>query len=105
MMSDATTGTGGGVRCGYDDVAMFGRWTLEPVGPSLYRLTAACVAVADGLLSLPGCVVWVPRGPVCFEWTCDGPVPNDGDRVDCVLGAPRLMPRRSDDATLPAREA
>ena len=98
-------GRGGGIRCGYTEVATFGRWVLDPIGHGFHRLQADCVTMADGLLSLPGCVVWIPQGALRWEWTLDRPVPNDGHRVDCMVTTPQIKPMEVDDGTLPAGEA
>jgi hypothetical protein len=92
-------GRGGGIRIGYDSVATFAEWSLSEIGPRLYRLRARCANVADGLLSLPGCVAYVPRGGgVQYEWDFDRPVPFADDWVDAVVDSPRVArPDRQED--------
>lgn len=104
-MTTGQRGRGGGVRCGYAAVATFGPWTLESIGPGLHRLQAECATVADGLLSLPGCVVWVPRGALRWEWTLDRPVPNDGRRIDCVVTTPQIKAMEEPDGAMSPGEA
>jgi len=97
-MDETRQGRGGGIRCGYDEIGRFTRWNLTSVGPGLYRFEAWCEGMADGLLSLPGLTLWVPVGHLHYEWTQNGPVPHDGDRVDCVVDAPRLTPARLEES-------
>lgn len=94
MAERVTRGAGGEIRADYAVAAKLGAWTLETVGPGLYRLRASLFKVVPPLLALDGLAVWIDKGKLRWTW----PLPADsfgveeGRRLDAIVGVPKIGP-------------
>jgi hypothetical protein len=92
---DRASGYGGGVTAGYAEAATLAGWTLEAIGPNLYRLRATVTHRVPPLLTLPSVRLWIRKTQaLAWEWTVkDGSLGVSAEGVlEAVVGQPSIRP-------------
>lgn len=89
-MDLSLVGLSGALRIGYADAATLGRWQLETIGPSLYRVRADVAHVVPVYLAMRPLRLALCAGALCYAWEVES-LECDGSRLEAwVQGDPTL---------------
>lgn len=90
-MEDAF-GYGGGVMAGYAEAATFSEWSIDAVGPSLFKFRAVVQHHRPALLAFVPLNVWILRGPLRWTWTLDAAHSVINGQFEAIVGQPSIGP-------------